>query len=149
MTSANPTSPANAGPMIDKGAGVVRVRPAGATTTVQALPYWLGVSGRNAGSRRLCMHRVVIPPGGRAAPHRHLGYETAIYVVSGAVETQYGRGLAERIVTEAGDFLYIDAGVPHAAVNLSATEAAVAIVARDIADEEDRVETYDPEADRG
>ena len=36
------------------------------------------------------MHLVVIPPGGRAQPHVHVGYETGIYVLEGTVCTRWG-----------------------------------------------------------
>ena len=91
------------------------------------------------------MHLVVIPPGARADPHAHRGYETAIYVLEGRVETRYGPGLAASVVSEAGDFLFIPPGVPHEAINLSATEPARAIVARNDPAEQDNVVPYEGE----
>jgi uncharacterized RmlC-like cupin family protein len=88
------------------------------------------------------MHLVVIPPGARAEPHIHLGYETGIYVIEGRVETRYGEGLTQSIISEAGDFLFVPPGVPHEAINLSATEPARAIVARDDPAEQDKVAPY-------
>jgi uncharacterized RmlC-like cupin family protein len=88
------------------------------------------------------MHLVVVPPGAAADPHWHDGYETAIYQTSGRVETRWGEGLAESVVTEAGDFLFVPPGVPHQAVNLSDTEPAVAIIARNDASEQERVVPY-------
>jgi uncharacterized RmlC-like cupin family protein len=89
------------------------------------------------------MHLVVIPPGARSQPHSHSGHETAIYVLEGRVETRYGPGLAASVVSEAGDFLFIPPGVPHEAVNLSATQAARAIVSRNDPCEEDKVVPYE------
>ena len=85
------------------------------------------------------MHLVVVPPGASAEPHYHEGYETAIYQLEGRVETRYGDGLEQSVVTEAGDFLFVPPGVPHQAVNLSETEPAVAIIARNDANEQERV----------
>ena len=82
------------------------------------------------------MHLVVVPPGAAAEPHYHDGYETAIYQLEGRVETRYGEGLERSVVTEAGDFLFVPPGVPHQAVNLSATERAVALIARNDAGEQ-------------
>lgn len=121
---------------------VVALRPEQETMTRQRLPYFVGVSARTAGARGLSMHLVVIPPGARAAPHLHDGYETAIYVLQGRVETRYGDGLAHSVVSGAGDFLFIPPNVPHEAVNLSDTEPARAIVARNDADEQERVVPY-------
>ena len=108
----------------------------------QGLPYFLGISGKTVGARALSMHMVVIPPGGRAAPHLHQGYETGIYVLEGRVATHWGERLEHEVVSEPGDFLFIPPGVPHEAINLSATDAARAIVARNDPAEEDRVLPY-------
>ena len=110
----------------------------------QRLGYFLGVSGETCGSTGLAMHLVVVPPGAAAEPHLHEGYETAIYQLEGRVETRYGDGLAESVVTEAGDFLFVPPGVPHQAVNLSDTDPAVAIIARNDASEQERVVPYQP-----
>jgi uncharacterized RmlC-like cupin family protein len=110
--------------------------------TRQRLPYFLGISGATVGARGLSMHLVVIPPGARAEPHRHVGYETGIYVLEGRVLTRWGEALEHEIVSEPGDFLFVPPGVPHEAVNLSATEPARAVVARNDPAEQDKVEPY-------
>lgn len=110
--------------------------------TRQRLPYFVGISAETVGARGLSMHLVVIPPGARASPHVHEGYETAIYVLEGRVETRYGEALSQSVVSEVGDFLFIPPGVPHEAINLSDTEPARAIVARDDANEQERVVPY-------
>jgi uncharacterized RmlC-like cupin family protein len=118
------------------------IRPDRATDTLQRLPYFIGVSGSTVQATGLSMHLVVIPPGARAEPHIHLGYETGIYVLQGRVETRYGEGLTQSIVSEAGDFLFVPPGVPHEAINLSDTEPARAIVARNDPAEQDKVAPY-------
>ena len=120
------------------------IRPERAVETLQRLPYFLGVSGQTVGSTGLSMHLVVIPPGARAEPHIHVGYETGIYVLQGRVETRYGAGLTQSIVSEAGDFLFVPPGVPHEAINLSSTEPARAIIARNDPAEQDKVVPYQP-----
>lgn len=125
-----------------EGLAVRAVTPDRSLLTQQRLPYFIGVSGQTAGARGLSMHLVVIPPGARAEPHRHVGHETAIYVLEGRVQTRWGEGLAQSVVSEAGDFLFIPPGVPHEAVNLSATEPARAVVARNTPREQDEVEPY-------
>ena len=121
------------------------IRPqAQAAAERQQLEYFLGVSGDTCGSTGLAMHLVVVPPGAAAEPHYHDGYETAIYQLEGRVETRFGEGLEQSVVTEAGDFLFVPPGVPHQAVNLSRIEPAVAIVARNDANEQERVVPYQP-----
>lgn len=124
------------------GRTVQPVRPDHAVDTRQRLPYFIGVSGGTVGAQGLAMHLVVIPPGARAQPHIHRGYETAIYVIEGRVETRWGEGLTNSVVSEAGDFLFIPPDVPHEAINLSATEPARAVVARNDPAEQDKVDLY-------
>jgi uncharacterized RmlC-like cupin family protein len=121
---------------------VVAVRAAQEIMTRQRLPYFVGVSGATAGAKGLSMHMVVIPPGTRADPHMHQDYETAIYVLEGRVETRYGEGLSDSVISEAGDFLFIPPGMPHEAINLSNTEPARAIIARNDPNEQERVVPY-------
>ena len=118
------------------------VRPEQEVMTRQRLPYFVGISGQTVGARGLAMHVVVIPPGTQSEPHVHRGYETGIFVLEGRVETRYGEGLRESVISEPGDFLFVPPDVPHQAVNLSATEAARAIVARNDPAEQDKVEPY-------
>src|SRR5438874_2544649 len=120
---------------------VVVVR-AGEQVERQQLSYTTGVSARVCGSTSLSMSYIVVPPGGAAEPHTHVGYETAIYQLSGRVETSFGPDLAESVVTEAGDFLFVPPGVPHQPRNVSDTEPASAIVARNDPRDEERVVPY-------
>jgi uncharacterized RmlC-like cupin family protein len=123
---------------------VQAIRPLREVATRQQLPYFIGISGQTVGSRGLSMHLVVIPPGARAAPHSHRGYETGIYVIEGRVETRWGPRLEHSVISEAGDFLFVPPDVPHEAINLSATEPARAVVARNDPAEQDKVVPYAP-----
>jgi uncharacterized RmlC-like cupin family protein len=118
------------------------IRPDREVITRQKLPYFIGVSGQTVEARGISMHMVVIPPGARSEPHMHRGYETAIYVLEGRVETRYGEGLRQSVISEAGDFLFVPPDVPHEAINLSQTEPARAIVARNDPAEQDKVDPY-------
>jgi uncharacterized RmlC-like cupin family protein len=122
---------------------IVTVRPTATTMTRQQLPNFVGISSTTAGAKHLSMNIVVIPPGGAAQPHVHRGYETAIYLLRGRVETRYGPGLRHSAIHEAGDFIFIPADVPHQPVNLSATEPAHALVARNDPNEQESVVLYD------
>ena len=108
----------------------------------QQLSYTVGVSARVCGSTGLSLSYIVVPPGAVAEAHSHDGYETAIYQLSGRIETRYGPDLTESVVTQAGDFLFVPPGVPHQPRNLSATEPATAIVARNDARDEERAVPY-------
>jgi uncharacterized RmlC-like cupin family protein len=110
----------------------------------QGLPNFVGISGKTTGARGLSMNLVIIPPGAAAEPHTHADFESAVYVLEGRVETRYGEGLKQSVITEAGDFLFIPPNVPHQPINLSATEPARAIVARNDPNEQEHVIPYDP-----
>ena len=118
---------------------VVTVRGVEVGESKQALPIFPGISGKTAGAKGLSLLKVVIPPGGSAEPHAHKGFESAIYLIQGRVETRYGEGLKKSVVNEAGDFIFIPPDVPHQPVNLSATKPAIAIVARNDPEEQEHV----------
>ena len=126
------------------GEDIVTVRPLVSSQSRQGVRQFVGISGANSGARGLSMNRVVIPPGGSAEPHRHVGSESAIYLLQGTVETRYGDRLERRVVNRAGDFLFIPPGVPHQPINLSTTEPAIAIVARNDPEEQEHVELLAP-----
>lgn len=127
-------------------ASVQGIRPDQEVMTRQRLPYFVGISGNTVGAGGLSMHLVTIPPGAKSEPHRHVGYETGIYVLEGRVLTRWGEALEHEIVSEAGDFLFVPPGVPHEAINLSESASARAVVARNDPAEQDKVEPYEPSA---
>ena len=130
------------------GEEIVTVRSPAESQSKQRLPYFVGISGATAGARQLSLNLLVVPPGGAAQPHIHQGYETAIYVLQGRVETRYGKGLKKSVVNEAGDFLFIPPNLPHQPVNLSQDEPAIGLVARNDPNEQESVIPYDPSGDQ-
>ena len=123
---------------------IITVRPQGTYISKQQLPNFEGISAATAGSQHLCMHLVIIPPGGRAVAHYHDGYETTIYIIQGKAETRYGKNLEHSTINEAGDFLFIPPNLPHQPINLSDTEQVIAVVARNDPNEQESVVVYDP-----
>ena len=104
----------------------------------QGLDYVAGVSAESCGSEGLCLHLLVIPPGGAARAHLHEGHESAIYVLEGSAAMRHGEGLAQVDTMTAGDFVFIPAGVPHQPYN--PTDRPVrALVARTDPDEQESV----------
>ena len=65
------------------------------------------------------MHLLTIQPGERAKAHHYARHETAIYVPSGESAMWYGETLEEHMTAQAGDLIYIPAGVPHLLYNPS------------------------------
>jgi uncharacterized RmlC-like cupin family protein len=95
----------------------------------QDLDYFAGISAESAGSDAICMHMVMIPPGGRAKAHYHEAHETAIYMLEGVSEMLYGEKLEKHMRVEQGDYLYIPPGMPHQPFNPT-DKVARAIIAR-------------------
>jgi uncharacterized RmlC-like cupin family protein len=103
----------------------VRVVPAGDRYHgKQGVDYAPGVSAESVGAEALWLGSVTLPPGGRTKAHIHEQHESAFYLVSGdEVEQWSGEELEHRAVARVGDHIYVPAGVPHVAVNRTATPA--------------------------
>ncbi|MFN4327658.1 MAG: cupin domain-containing protein [Limnobacter sp.] len=127
-----------------KDGEIITVRPSVPIDTLQKLPNYVGISRDTAGAQGISMNVVIIPAGAKAKPHYHEGFETAIYILKGEVQTFYGEGLAKSCINKQGDFLYIPAGLPHQPVNLSADTDAIALVSRTDASEQESVRAYEP-----
>jgi uncharacterized RmlC-like cupin family protein len=111
----------------------------------QGLLYADGVSAETSGAKGLCLQQMTIEPGARGVAHLHRNRETAIYMISGDVDTYYGDNLEHHTVVRTGDYFYIPANVPHLAWNKS-DNLAVCIVARTDPNERESVEVL-PELD--
>jgi uncharacterized RmlC-like cupin family protein len=89
------------------------------------------------------MNVATIPPGGVAGAHIHVDFEVMLYILQGRVRHEYGPGLEQVVENEAGDFIFIEPGVPHEVFNCSETEPVVAVVARSDAGEWEHIIPYD------
>ncbi len=123
--------------------GLKVIRASGNCRGWNGIHYKTGMSSRNVGSTKLSMNVATIPPGGVAAAHIHVGFELMLYILQGKVRHEFGEGLKKIVDNEAGDFIYIEPGVPHEVFNLSDTEPVVAVVARSDADEWQNIIPYD------
>src|SRR5262245_27423242 len=129
-------------PKVEREAGLAGIRGSGVCRQWNGIEYKLGMSGENVGAKSLSMNVAVIPPGGVANAHIHVGFEVMLYILEGRVRHDYGDGLAYRVDHEAGDFIFIEPGVPHEVYNLSDSDPVVAVVARSSADEWDHIVPY-------
>ena len=114
----------------------------------QGLDYVSGVSAESVGATGICMHFLEMPPGASAKPHYHDAHETAILVLEGSGKMRHGPTLEDEMEFEAGDFVYIPAGVPHQPFN--PTDVVIrAVLARTDPNEQESVVLLDetkPEA---
>jgi len=65
-----------------------------------------------------------------------------LYILEGRVRHEYGDGLRMIVENCAGDFIFIQPGVPHEVFNMSETEPVVAVVARSDAGEWQNIVPY-------
>lgn len=128
---------------VERGDGIHVIRRSGDCRGWNGIRYKAGMSAKNVGSTKLSMNVATIPPGGVARAHIHVGFELMLYILQGRVRHEYGPGLKQVVENEAGDFIYIEPGVPHEVFNLSETEPVVAVVARSDADEWQNIIPYD------
>jgi uncharacterized RmlC-like cupin family protein len=119
--------------------GVVIIKPEKTETARQGMPQFFGVSAATAGAKSISMNVTAFGPGGKAKAHYHRDYETAIYGVSGLIALYHGHNLENCSFIEPGSFCYIPPFLPHIAFNLSDSEPAVAITARNDAAEQENV----------
>lgn len=123
--------------------GITTIRGSGMTRGWNGIHYKLGMSSKNVGSKELSINVATIPPDGVAGAHIHVDFEVMLYIVQGRVRHEFGPGLKYSLENEAGDFIFIEPGVPHEVFNMSDTEPVVAFVARSSADEWDKIIPYD------
>jgi uncharacterized RmlC-like cupin family protein len=109
--------------------------------------YKVGLSGKNVGAKQLSMNVATIPPGGVALAHIHVGFEVMLYILEGRVRHEYGDGLRQVVENQAGDFIFIEPGIPHEVFNVSDTDPVVAVVARSDASEWQNIVPYEKRRD--
>jgi uncharacterized RmlC-like cupin family protein len=123
--------------------GIIVVRGSGDCRDWNGIHYKTGLSATNVGAKNLSMNVATIPPGGVASAHVHVGFEVMLYILAGRVRHEYGPGLTLHVENTAGDFIFIEPGVPHEVFNVSATEPVIAVVARSDASEWQNIVGYD------
>jgi uncharacterized RmlC-like cupin family protein len=127
---------------IEGADGILTIRGGGGARGWNGIQYKSGLSAKNVGAKKLSMNVATIPPGGVAAAHIHVDFEVMLYILSGRVRHEYGPSLEHALENEAGDFIFIEAGVPHEVFNMSQTEPVVAVVARSDASEWENIVNF-------
>jgi uncharacterized RmlC-like cupin family protein len=125
--------------------GITVIRGGGNARGWNGIQYMQGMSGKNVGAQNLSINVATVPPGAIAYAHIHDGFEVMLFIVQGRVKHTYGENLSKSVINEAGDFIYIQPGVPHEVFNISETEPLIAFVARSTADEWDKIINYPSE----
>ena len=87
------------------------------------------INHARVGAQKIWAGTVSVQPNAKTGVHHHGESESAIYVVRGRVTFFTGEGLRERIVAEAGDFLFVPPNSLHVEANFGDEDAEL-IVAR-------------------
>ena len=122
--------------------GIFVLRGSGITRGWNGIRYKTGLSAKNVNATRLSMNVATIPPGGVAYAHIHVDFEVMLYILQGSVRHEYGPSLEHHVDNSAGDFIFIEPGVPHEVCNLSDTEPVIAVVARSDASEWENITDF-------
>lgn len=123
--------------------GLSWIRGGGPTSrSWNGIRYKIGLSGKNTNAKALSMNVASVPPGAVAYAHIHDQFEVMLFILQGHVRHEYGPNLEHSVEHEAGDFIFIEPGVPHEVFNISDSEPVVAVVARSTADEWDKIVDY-------
>ncbi len=133
---------------VEGGDGIWVIRAGETCRGWNGIRYKPGLSGKNCPATKLSMNVATIPPGGVAYAHIHVDFDVMLYILAGRVRHEFGPGLVHKIENVAGDFIYIEPGVPHEVFNVSDTEPVVAVVARSDASEWENIIPYDRQAAR-
>lgn len=129
--------------LVEGGDGIHVIRGSSDIRAWNGIRYAAGLSAKNVPAKHLSMNVARIPPGGVAYAHVHVGFEVMLYILQGTVRHEYGDNLRQSIENTAGDFIYIEPGVPHEVFNVSDTEPVMAVVARSDASEWSHIVVYD------
>jgi uncharacterized RmlC-like cupin family protein len=88
------------------------------------------VSRATTGSENLFMGIFRLPAGARSRPHYHANCESACYMLHGGMRIRWGERLEHVVELQQGDMLWVPPHETHVLENLSATEDAEYVVAR-------------------
>jgi uncharacterized RmlC-like cupin family protein len=133
-------------PPVEAHQGIAVIRGSRFNRHWNGIHYKQGMSAKNVGAQALSMNVATVPPGGVAYAHIHVGFEVMLYILEGKVRHDYGPKLKHSVTNEAGDFIFIEPGVPHEVYNIGEGPV-VAVVARSAADEWDKIIPYDRNQD--
>jgi uncharacterized RmlC-like cupin family protein len=134
--------------VVESGDGIFVIRGGGNTRGWNGIQYKAGLSAKNVPAKQLSMNVATIPPGGVASAHIHVGFEVMLYILQGRVRHEFGSALEHSVENEAGDFIFIEPGVPHEVFNVSDSEPVVAVVARSDASEWEHIIAFQRPAGR-
>jgi uncharacterized RmlC-like cupin family protein len=89
------------------------------------------ISQATTGANNIYMGVFRVPPGARSRPHFHENCESAVYLLTGRLEVRWGDHLEQVVELEPRDMVYVPPRETHILRNLSDSDPAEYVVARD------------------
>jgi len=88
------------------------------------------ISQATTGARNIYMAVFRVPAGAQSHPHYHEGCESAVYMLSGSLRVRWGDRLEQELMLEPRDLVYVPPRETHILENVSSSEPAEYVVAR-------------------
>jgi len=107
------------------------VKPGAEHDTPRGILGGAELSQATTGATNIYMGVFRVPAGARSRPHYHEKCESAVYMLSGQLEVRWGDHLEQTVTIERGDMVYVPPRETHILQNLSDSEPAEYVVARD------------------
>ena len=114
------------------------VKPGKTYFGAQGVAYGSGASRKTAGSEKICMNILPMPPGVHPVPHVHKDIETIAYLLDGECSVFHGENLENETVVKKGEQIFIPGNVPHTPYNRSDKEC-IWIVVHSSGDDQDEL----------
>jgi uncharacterized RmlC-like cupin family protein len=89
------------------------------------------ISQATTGATNIYMGVFRVPAGAQSRPHYHENCESAVYMLAGRLEVRWGDQLEETVEIGPGDMVYVPPRETHLLRNLSESDPAEYVVARD------------------
>jgi uncharacterized RmlC-like cupin family protein len=89
------------------------------------------ISQATAGAQNIYMAQFRVPAGAQSRPHYHENCESAVYMLTGSLLVKWGDRLEHEVVLEPGDLVYVPPRETHVLENVSLSDPAEYVVARD------------------
>lgn len=104
----------------------------------QGVKYTSGISRKTAGSEKVCMSVLPMPPGIHSVPHIHKDIETIAYLLEGECTLFHGDKLENKTLIKKGEQIFIPENIPHTPFNQSSAEC-IWVVVHSSGDDQDEL----------
>ena len=115
------------------------IKPGKTYVVLQGVSYNAGISRNTAGSEKVCMNILPMPPGVHSIPHIHKEIETIAYMLEGECTLFHGEKLEKQTLVKQGEQIFIPENVPHAPFNQSDKECIWVVVHSSVDDQDELI----------